>query len=332
MKFSMPILAIVVALLFVASQSVYTVDQRKYAVKFQLGEVVETKTTAGLYFKMPLVQNVKFYDKVNLTLDNPEPDRMTTSEKKPLLVDFVVLWRIIDVRQYYISVQGDEEAARRRLSQTVRANLAEEFNKHDVHEAISSARDAITSVTQQKANADAKSIGVEVIDVRLRRVELPPDVTGPVYQRMESERRRVANELRSLGGAESEKIRADADRQRQVILAARGDVDDLDVHRAVRGEAQFGALAAGEHTERMMCREPDRAGHEPVRRAGRLIVAAVDEHQPRPRHRQPQGVHVDRHLRADERARRLDLARIAPAPGLFLPGGEDEGGHATNSP
>ena len=219
MKFSMPILAIVVALLFVASQSVYTVDQRKYAVKFQLGEVVETKTTAGLYFKMPLVQNVKFYDKVNLTLDNPEPDRMTTSEKKPLLVDFVVLWRIIDVRQYYISVQGDEEAARRRLSQTVRANLAEEFNKHDVHEAISSARDTITSVTQQKANADAKSIGVEVIDVRLRRVELPPDVTGPVYQRMESERRRVANELRSLGGAESEKIRADADRQRQVILA-----------------------------------------------------------------------------------------------------------------
>jgi membrane protease subunit HflC len=215
----MPILAAIVALLFVASQSVYTVDQRKYAVKFQLGEIVETQSQAGLYFKIPLVQNVKFYDRLNLTLDNPEPDRVTTSEKKPLLVDFVVLWRIIDVRQYYISVQGDEEAARRRLSQTVRANLAEEFNKHDVHEAISSARDKITSVTQQKANADAKAIGVEVIDVRLRRVELPPDVTGPVYQRMESERRRVANELRSLGAAESEKIRADADRQRQVILA-----------------------------------------------------------------------------------------------------------------
>ena len=91
MKFTMPILAAVVALLFIASQSVYTVDQRKYAVKFQLGEVVETKTTAGLYFKLPLVQNVKFYDKVILTLDNTEPDRMTTSEKKPLLVDFVVL-------------------------------------------------------------------------------------------------------------------------------------------------------------------------------------------------------------------------------------------------
>jgi membrane protease subunit HflC len=238
MKFSMPILAALVALLFIASQSVYTVDQRKYAIKFQLGEIVETKTTAGLYFKVPLVQNVKFYDKVNLTLDNPEPDRVTTSEKKPLLVDFVVLWRIIDVSQYYRSVQGDEEAARRRLSQTVRANLAEEFNKHDVHEAISSARDKITTVTQQKANADAKSIGVEVIDVRLRRVELPPDVTGPVYQRMESERRRVANELRSLGAAESEKIRADADRQRTVILA-----DAYSKAQNVKGEGDAKAAA-----------------------------------------------------------------------------------------
>src|SRR6478736_6588380 len=219
MKFSMPILAIVVALLFVASQSVYTVDQRKYAIKFQLGEVVETKTTAGLYFKVPLVQNVKFFDKINLTLENPEPDRITTSEKKPLLVDFFVLWRITDVKQYYISVQGDEEAARRRLSQTVRANLAEEFNKRSVHEAISTERDKIMTTTRTKADADAKTIGVEIVDVRLRRVELPPDVTGPVFARMESERRRVANELRSLGQAESEKIRADADRQRVVILA-----------------------------------------------------------------------------------------------------------------
>ena len=219
MRFSVPILAFIVALLLVASQAVYTVDQRKYAIKFQLGEVIETQANAGLYFKMPLVQNVKYYDKVNQVLDNAEPDRITTSEKKPLLVDFFVLWRILDVKQYYISVGGDEEAARRRLSQTVRANLAEEVNKHTAHETISTERDLITSLTRQKANADAASIGVEVIDVRLRRVELPPDVTGPVYQRMESERRRVANELRSLGSAEREKIQADADRQRQVILA-----------------------------------------------------------------------------------------------------------------
>ena len=219
MRFTMPILAFVVAVLLVLSQAVYTVDQTKYAIKFQLGEIVEVQKDAGLYFKVPLLQNVRYFDKRNLSLDNPEPDRVTTSEKKPLLVDFIVLWRIVDVAQYYRSVQGDEEAARRRLSQTVRANLAEEFNKRTVHEAISTERDRITSVTRAKADADARTIGVEVVDIRLRRVELPPDVTGPVYARMESERRRVANELRSLGAAESERIRADADRQRQVILA-----------------------------------------------------------------------------------------------------------------
>jgi len=219
MKFTMPILAFVVALLLVASQSIYTVDQTKFAIKRQLGEVIETKTQPGLYFKIPIVQNVLVYDNRNLTLENSEPDRVTTSEKTPLLVDFIVLWRINDVKQYYVSVQGDEEAARRRISQTVRSNLAEEFNKRTMHDAISTERDRITAVTRQKADADAKTIGVEVVDVRLRRIELPPDVTGPVYQRMESERRRVANELRSTGAAESEKIRADADRQRQVILA-----------------------------------------------------------------------------------------------------------------
>ncbi len=219
MKFTMPLVALLVAILLVASQAMYTVDQTKYAIKFQLGEIIAIHKDAGLYFKVPLVQNIRYFERRNLTLDNPEPDRITTSEKKPLLVDFIVLWRIFDVAQYYRSVQGDEEAARRRLSQTVRSNLAEEFNKRTVNEAISTERDKITSITRQKADQDARSIGVEIVDVRLRRLELPPDVTGPVYQRMESERRRVANELRSLGAAESERIRADADRQRQVILA-----------------------------------------------------------------------------------------------------------------
>ena len=238
MKFTIPILALLVAVLIVLSQSIYTVDQTKYAIKFQLGEIIETKTEAGLYFKVPLLQNVRFYDKRNLTLENTEVDRVTTSEKTPLEVDFIVLWRIDDVKQYYVSVQGDEEAARRRLSQTVRSNLAEEFNKHTMHEAISMERDRITSVTRQKADQDARSIGVQVVDVRLRRVALPGDVTGPVYQRMESERRRVANELRSLGGAESEKIRADADRQRQVILA-----DAYRQAQKVKGEGDAKATA-----------------------------------------------------------------------------------------
>jgi membrane protease subunit HflC len=218
MKFTMPILAVIVAILLVLSQAIYTVDQTKYAIKFQLGEIIEVQDNAGLYFKVPLLQNVRFFDRRNLTLENAEVDRVVTSEKTPLEVDFIVLWRIADVRQY-VAVQGDEEAARRRLSQTVRAHLAEEFNKMTMHDAISTGRERLTSQTIQKASQDAKLIGVEVVDVRLRRLALPGDVSGPVYARMESERRRVANELRSLGAAESEKIRADADRQRQVILA-----------------------------------------------------------------------------------------------------------------
>ena len=220
MKFTMPLLALLVAILLVGSQSLYTVDQTKYAIKFQLGEVIETQATAGLYTKWPLLQNVKFYDRRTLVLDNPEPDRITTSEKKQLLIDFFVLWRITDVKQFYVNTQqGDEDVARQRLSTTVRANLREEINKRTVHEVISSERDKIMATTRQKADTDAKTFGVEIVDVRLRRVELPPDVTDPVYARMESERRRVANELRSVGQADSEKIRADADRQREVIIA-----------------------------------------------------------------------------------------------------------------
>ncbi|HTP99044.1 MAG TPA: protease modulator HflC [Casimicrobiaceae bacterium] len=219
MRLTVPILALVVAILLVASQAIYTVEQTKYAIKFQLGEIVEVNDAAGLYFKVPLVQNVRYFDRRNLLLENADVDRVVTSEKTPLEVDFVVLWRIVDVKQYYVAVQGNEDLARARLSQTVRSNLAEEFNKSTMHEAISSGRDHIMTVTRQKADQDARNIGVEVVDVRLRRLALPTDVTGPVYARMESERRRVANELRSTGAAESEKIRADADRQRQVILA-----------------------------------------------------------------------------------------------------------------
>jgi membrane protease subunit HflC len=249
MKLTMPVLALVVALLLVASQAIYTVDQTKYAIKFQLGEIVEVNTNAGLYFKVPLMQNVRFFDRRNLTLENADVDRVVTSEKTPLEVDFVVLWRIFDVKQYYIAVQGDEEAARRRLSQTVRSNLAEEFNKMTMREAISSGRERLVTQTIQKASQDAKLIGVEVVDVRLRRLALPGDVAGPVYARMESERRRVANELRALGAAESEKIRADADRQRQVILA-----DAYRQAQKIKGEGDgkasaIYALAYGQNPE-----------------------------------------------------------------------------------
>ena len=219
MKSALPVLALIVALLIVLSQSIYTVDQRQYAIKFQLGEFIDAKTEAGLYFKVPLLQNIKVYDRRILTLDAPRPDRITTSEKTPLNVDFIAYWRIIDVRKYYQAVTGDEELAKQRLAQTIRFSLAQEINKRTIHEAISAERDKIMATTRARADADAKQIGVEIVEVRLRRVELPEEVLPQVYQRMESERKRVANELRSQGGAESEKIRADADRQRQVILA-----------------------------------------------------------------------------------------------------------------
>jgi membrane protease subunit HflC len=224
MKSAVPIVALLVAVLLVASQSIYTVDQRQYAIKFQLGQFIDANTDAGLYFKVPLVQNIKFYDRRILLLDAPRPDRITTSEKKPLNVDFIAYWRIADVRKYYQSVSGDDDAAKQdaakqRLAQTIRSILGQEINKRTIHEAISTQRNEIMSATRQRADADAKQIGVEIVDVRLRRVELPEEVLTQVYQRMESERKRVANQLRSQGAADSETIRADADRQREVILA-----------------------------------------------------------------------------------------------------------------
>ncbi|MDP2195900.1 MAG: protease modulator HflC [Rhodocyclaceae bacterium] len=205
---------------FVTAGSVmFTVDQRQYALVFQLGEIKEVIQEPGLSFKWPMIQNVRFFDRRILTLDSVEPERFLTAEKKPVLVDSFVKWRIADVRQYYISVGGDEMLARTRLSQTVNSGLREEFGRRTVHDVVSGARDKIMADVQKKADADARAIGVEIVDVRLKRVDLPPEVSESVYRRMETERKRVANELRSTGAAESEKIRADADRQREVIVA-----------------------------------------------------------------------------------------------------------------
>ncbi len=213
------LLGIVIALLILASASMFIVDQRQKAIVFQLGEVVSVKTDPGLYFKIPMVQNVRFFDSRILTMDADEPDRYITSEKKNVLVDLFVKWRIIDVKQYYISVRGDEDMAKVRLAQTVNASLRDEFGTRTVHEVISGERDEIMNIMRRKANVDAHKIGVEVVDVRLKRVDLPAEVSESVYRRMEAERTRVANELRSTGAADSEKIRADADRQREVIMA-----------------------------------------------------------------------------------------------------------------
>jgi membrane protease subunit HflC len=211
--------ATVLVVLVVLAMSIFTVDQRQFAIVFQLGEVKRVIEEPGLNFKIPMVQNVRFFDKRILTLDNPEPERFITSEKKNVLVDSFIKWRIIDPKLYYISVGGDESRAKTRLNQTVNAGLREEFGKRTVHDVISGERDQIMEDMRVKADADARKIGVQIVDVRLKRVELPNEVSEAVYRRMEAERKRVANELRSEGAAESEKIRADADRQREVIVA-----------------------------------------------------------------------------------------------------------------
>lgn len=207
------------ALLVLSSLTVFTVDQRQQAIVFQLGEIISVKHQPGLYFKIPLLQNVRYFDTRLRTVDTVEPERFLTSEKKNVLVDSFVKWRIIDVKQHYVSVGGDEARAETRLMQTVNDSLRAEFGKRTVHEVVSGERDKIMEILRQKADLDARKIGVQVMDVRLKRVDLPQEVSESVYQRMEAERKRVANELRSQGFAESEKIRADADRQREVILA-----------------------------------------------------------------------------------------------------------------
>lgn len=208
-----------VILLVLTGLSAFVVDQRQTAIVFQLGEVVGEKTEPGLYFKLPLVQNVRFFDARILTLDSAEPERFITAEKKNVLVDSFVKWRIADVKQYYISVGGDEIRAQTRLQQTVNASMREEFGKRTIHEVVSGEREKIMEVLRQKASADASKIGVEVLDVRLKRVDFPTEISDSVYRRMDAERKRVANELRATGNAESEKIRADADKQREVTLA-----------------------------------------------------------------------------------------------------------------
>ena len=205
--------------LVVLGLSIFTVDQRQHAIIFQLGEVKEVITEPGLYFEWPLIQNVRYFDKRILTLDSNEPERFITSEKKNVLVDSFVKWRITDPQLYYVSVAGDEARARTRLSQTVNAGLREEFGKRTVHDVVSGERDKIMEQMREKADLDARKIGVQIVDVRVKRVDLPTEVSESVYRRMEAERKRVANELRSEGSAEAEKIRADADRQREVIVA-----------------------------------------------------------------------------------------------------------------
>jgi len=219
MKVLGPIAAALAALVMLAGSALFTVDQAQNAIVFQLGEVKEVITKPGLHFKWPLLQNVRVFDMRILAYDDPEPLGFLTSGNIPVTVDSFVKWRIFDVKQYYVSVQGDELRAATRLKQTISDGLQVEFGRRTVHDVVSGQRDEIMEKVRTSADADLRRIGVEIVDVRLKRVDLPDEVSASVFRRMDSERKRVASQLRSTGSAEAETIRADAEKQREVILA-----------------------------------------------------------------------------------------------------------------
>ncbi|MES3026080.1 MAG: protease modulator HflC [Pseudomonadota bacterium] len=201
------------------SSTLFVVDQRQYAIVFAFGEIRQVIDKPGLHFKLPQpFQNVTYLDKRLLTLDTPDAP-FITAEKANVLVDAYVKWRVKNARLYYVSFNGDEVRANDRMSQIIKAALNDEITKRSVREVISGERGSVMKAVKDKVVVEASQIGVEIVDVRLKRVEYVAQNISSVFDRMSAERARVANEKRSTGSAESEKIRADADRQRTVLLA-----------------------------------------------------------------------------------------------------------------
>lgn len=209
---------IIVALAAFLYLSLFTVQQWQRALVIQFGEVQRVIKDPGLYMKIPFINNVYYFDGRILSLD-AEPERYLTSEKKNVIVDSFVKWRIGDVQRYYTAVGGDEIKANNRLLQIIKDGLRGEFGKRTIQDVISGERSQIMAVLSSEASKVAKSFGIEVVDMRIKRIDLPREVSSSVYRRMEAERERVAKELRSRGAEAAERIRADADRQREVILA-----------------------------------------------------------------------------------------------------------------
>ncbi|MFA7350696.1 MAG: protease modulator HflC [Methylotenera sp.] len=206
--------------LMLLSVSAFTVDQTQYVLVQRLGEIVAVKKQPGLYFKVPLLDNLKYFDNRILTLDWEQPAKFITSENKYMMVDSFVKWRIVDPKKYYVSIkEGGEAAAEDRLSKVVNAGLRTEFGVRTVHEVIAGERGVVMDRLRVKADAEARQMGIEVVDVRLKRVDYSEEISKSVFDRMIAERKRLANQLRSEGSAASEKIRADADKQREVIVA-----------------------------------------------------------------------------------------------------------------
>ncbi|MBD3821331.1 MAG: protease modulator HflC [Thiotrichales bacterium] len=212
------LLIIAAAAVLLGISSLYTVQQGQTALLFRFGEIVESNIKPGLHFKMPIVNNVRSFDARLQTLD-AAPERYLTSEKKNLIVDSFVKWRIADAKRFYTTMNGDIRLANMRLAQIIKDGLRAEFGSRTVQEVISQDRNLIVSDIRKKTAEVVSSFGIDLVDVQIKRVDLPQNVSDSVYRRMEAERNRVAKDLRSQGSEAAEKIRADADRQRTIILA-----------------------------------------------------------------------------------------------------------------
>lgn len=214
------LLATVLVVVMLAASTLFVVDQRQVAVVYALGEIKEVITEPGLKVKLPPpFQNVVFLDKRIQTLDSPETRPIFTAEKKSLIIDWLVKWRITEPRQFIRNNGTDQRTLEPRLSPIVQAAFNEEITKRTVRGVLAAERDKVMQDVRNRLVDEAKAFGIEIVDVRIKRVDFVADITDSVYRRMESERKQVANELRSQGTAEGEKIKADADKQREVILA-----------------------------------------------------------------------------------------------------------------
>jgi len=232
------------ALLLVGMMSVFSVSQTEKAIKFRLGEIVKNDYAPGLHFKLPFINNIKKFDARIQTMD-AKPERFLTAEKKNVIVDSFVKWRLANVSTFYTSVAGDIDQANLRLDQIIKDAFRSEFSKRNIKQLISTDRSAIREILTNNSKAVAAELGMEIVDVQVMRIDLPPEVSSSVFRRMEAERERVAREFRSQGAEAAERIRADADRQRVVTLAnafrdaeklrGEGDATSADIYAKAYG-------------------------------------------------------------------------------------------------
>ncbi len=239
------LLVLVVLGVLLVRMTVFIVDEREHAVKFRFGEIVKSDYEPGLHFKIPFVNNIIKYPDRILTYSESQ-ERFLTGEKKNLIVDYFITWRITDPGQYYRSARGDELFAQQRLSAIIREGIKAEFSQRTVVEVVSAERSEIMSAMLVQAKLSAPELGIEVIDVRVMSIELSDEVSDSVYARMQQERFRVASQLRAEGSEDAERIRADADRQRTIILAEA--YRDAEIMRG-EGDAQAAETYANAYTQ-----------------------------------------------------------------------------------